>query len=32
MFGADGEFVEQTIEGYAMDFDSPERYTDPEYM
>ena len=32
MFDADGEFVEQTIEGYAMDFDSPERYTDPEYM
>ena len=32
MFGADGEFVEQTIEGYAQDFNRPEKYRNPTYM
>lgn len=32
MFDADGEFVEQEIECYALDFASNERYTEPEYM
>ena len=32
MFDADGEFVEQSIEGYAQDFSRPEKYTNPSYM
>ena len=32
MFDADGEFVEQTIEGYAQDFRRPEKYVNPHYM
>lgn len=32
MFDADGEFVEQEIEGYAQDFTRPEKYTNPTYM
>lgn len=32
MFDADGEFIEQEIEAYAMDFESPDEYTEPEYM
>lgn len=32
MFDADGEFVEQTIEGYAQDFTRPEKYANPSYM
>lgn len=32
MFDADGEFVEQTIEGYAQDFSRPEKYKNPTYM
>ena len=32
MFDADGEFVEQSIEGYAQDFTRPEKYTNPSYM
>ena len=32
MFDADGEFVEQTVEGYAQDFTRPEKYTNPSYM
>ena len=32
MFDADGEFIEQTIEAYAMDFDTAEKYTTPDYM
>ena len=32
MFDADGEFVEQVIEGYAQDFTRPEKYTNPTYM
>ena len=32
MFDADGEFVEQVIEGYAQDFTRPEKYTNPNYM
>ena len=32
MFDADGEFIEQSIEAYAMDFDSTESYTEPDYM
>lgn len=32
MFNADGEFVKQTIEAYAMDYSSPEKYKTPSYM
>lgn len=32
MFDADGEFVEQEIEGYAQDFSRPEKHTNPSYM
>ena len=32
MFDADGEFIEQSIEGYAQDFKRGEKYTDPTYM
>lgn len=32
MFDADGEFIEQDVEAYAMDFESPEKYTEPDYM
>ena len=32
MFDADGELVEQEIEGYAQDFTRPEKYTNPVYM
>lgn len=32
MFDADGEFVEQDIEGYAQDFATAKRYTNPDYM
>ena len=32
MFDADGEFIEQDVEAYAMDFESPEKYTEPSYM
>lgn len=32
MFDADGELIEQSIEAYALDFDSPETYTNPSYM
>lgn len=32
MFDADGEFVEQEIEGYAQDFSRPEKYSNPTYM
>ena len=32
MFNAEGEFVEQSIEGYAQDFTRPEKYTNPTYM
>ena len=32
MFNADGEFIEQSIEGYAQDFTRPEKYTNPTYM
>lgn len=32
MFDADGEFIEQEIEAFAMDFESPEKYVEPEYM
>lgn len=32
MFDADGEFIEQTVEGYAQDFTRPEKYTDPSYI
>ena len=32
MFDADGELIEQTIEGYAQDFTRPEKYTNPSYM
>jgi hypothetical protein len=32
MFDADGDLIEQEIEAYAMDYDSPEKYEDPTYM
>ena len=32
MVDADGEFIEQTIEAYAMDYTSAEKYTEPSYM
>ena len=32
MFDASGDFIEQTIEGYAMDFDTESEYQDPSYM
>ena len=32
MFDADGEFIEQEIEAFAMNFESPEKYVEPEYM
>lgn len=32
MFNADGEFIEQKIECYALDFDSNNRYKEPQYM
>ena len=32
MLDVDGEFIEQDVEGYAMDFDSPEKYAEPAYM
>lgn len=32
MFDADGNFIEQEIEAYAMDYSSAEKYTEPEYM
>lgn len=32
MFDADGEFVEQEIEGYAQDFKRPAKYKNPSYM
>jgi hypothetical protein len=32
MFDADGDFIEQSIEGYAQDFSRPEKYTNPSYM
>ena len=31
-FDTEGDFVEQSISGYAMDFSSPEKYTTPSYM
>lgn len=32
MFDVKGEFIEQTIEGYAMDFDTESKYQNPGYM
>lgn len=32
MFDADGDFIEQTVEGYAQDFTRPEQYANPAYM
>lgn len=32
MFDADGEFIEQELEAYAMDFEAPEKYKEPSYM
>ena len=32
MVDADGEFIEQTIEAYAMDYTSAEKYKEPSYM
>ena len=32
MFDVDGDFIEQDIEAYALDFERPEKYTEPLYM
>lgn len=32
MFDEDGNFIEQDIEAYAMDYKQDEKYTDPDYM
>ena len=32
MFDADGEFIEQEIEAFAMDFETAEKYKTPKYM
>lgn len=32
MFNAEGEFVEQSIEGYCDGFTRPEKYINPSYM
>ena len=32
MFNAEGEFVEQAIEGFCDSFSRPEKYTYPSYM
>ena len=32
MFNAEGEFVEQAIEGFCDSFSRPETYTNPSYM
>lgn len=32
MFDAEGEFIEQSIEGYACDYSSNTKYKDPEYL
>ena len=32
MFDAEGEFIEQEIEAFAMDFTTKDRYTEPDYM
>ena len=32
MVDADGEFIEQTIEAFAMDYEAAEKYTEPSYM
>ena len=32
MFNAEGDFVEQTLEGYCDSFTRPEKHTNPSYM
>lgn len=32
MVDVDGEFIEQSIEGYAMDYSQDEKYKEPSYM
>jgi hypothetical protein len=32
MVDADGEFIEQTIEAFAMEYSQDEKYTEPSYM
>ena len=32
MFDAEGEFIEQEIEAYAMDYKTKDRYKEPDYM
>lgn len=32
MFDAEGEFIEQTIEAYAMDYITADKYVTPSYM
>ena len=32
MFDTDGEFIEQEVEAYAMDFEVSEKYKTPKYM
>lgn len=31
-FAADGEFIQQSVEGYCCDYESAEKYTNPAYM
>lgn len=32
MFNAEGDFIEQSIEGFCDSFSRPEKYTNPSYM
>lgn len=32
MFDAEGEFIEQEITAFAMDYDTKDKYTEPDYM
>ena len=32
MFDAEGDFIEQEIEAYAMDYMTKDKYTEPDYM
>ena len=32
MFDADGEFIEQSIEAFAMDYNTSDKYVEPSYM
>lgn len=32
MFDAEGDFIEQEITAFAMDYDTKDKYTEPDYM